>query len=396
MTDLRVLQQARIQRSARQELRRRDRRRRVARRTRRTIGALTALAIIVLVFDAVRTNSTPTPARTHAAGTQAARANGGHRHVAVRRALRSVSAPSRKVKPAPDTRPAVASYGRTPDAVQVHATIAGQLTSGLLFDVTTGQYLWARDPTQRLPIASLTKMMTALVVVSQSRPTDRVLITSEALDYTGSGVGLLPLGKHVSELALLYGLLLPSGNDAAIALAQHVAGTQPAFIGEMNAQAAQMGLTCSHFATVSGVVDRDNYSCADDLATIAHAVLTNPVLAPVVASPTKILPFPIKGGKLYLTNNNPLMLGDYAGVDGVKTGFTTRAGLCIVAAARRGDVWLAVVLLHSANWQAQAESLLNAGFSALATAARQTVAKRPSSLSSSSVNSSAGTGRANA
>src|SRR5205807_8839637 len=104
------------------------------------------------------------------------------------------------------------------------------LTSGMLFDVRTGAVLWQRAPDRELEIASLTKMMTALVVVEHSRPSERVLITRAATRYSGSGVGLLPRGKRVPLLALLYGLLLPSGNDAAIALAQHVAGTQQRFV----------------------------------------------------------------------------------------------------------------------------------------------------------------------
>jgi D-alanyl-D-alanine carboxypeptidase (penicillin-binding protein 5/6) len=175
---------------------------------------------------------------------------------------------------------------------------------------------------------------------------------------------MLPLGKKVRLSALLYGLLLPSGNDAAIALAQYVGGTRAHFIGMMNTEARTLGLTCTHFSTVSGVVDEGNHSCAVDLAILAHAVLAHPLLRKIVASPSAILPFPIKGHKLFLYNNNPLYAQDYPGTDGVKTGFTTEAGLCIVATARRGRQWLGVVLLHSGNWGAQAETLLNAGFAA--------------------------------
>jgi D-alanyl-D-alanine carboxypeptidase len=132
----------------------------------------------------------------------------------------------------------------------------------------------------------------------------------------------------------------------------------------MNAQARKLGLTCTHFTTVSGVLDQGNYSCATDLATLAHALLQHPLLKRIVASPHAILPFPIKGGKLFLNNNNPLYLQSFPGTDGVKTGFTTAAGLCIVATARRGRQWLGVVLLHSGNWAAQAETLLKAGFRA--------------------------------
>jgi D-alanyl-D-alanine carboxypeptidase (penicillin-binding protein 5/6) len=253
-----------------------------------------------------------------------------------------------------------------PAAEQVEVKLKTPLRSGLLFDVRTGQVLWAKNPTQIDPIASLTKMMTALLVAEHARPQAKVLITRDALNYTGSGVGLLPKGKRVPLIALLYGLLLPSGNDAAIALADHVAGTQSRFIALMNAKAHALGLRCTHFTTVSGIVDRGNYSCAEDLALLAHLVLEQRLLAPIVASRSAILPFPIKGGKLYLYNNNPLLVLRYPGTDGVKTGFTDASGPCLVASARRGGSWLGVVLLHSGNTSAQAQQLLNAGFAKLA------------------------------
>jgi D-alanyl-D-alanine carboxypeptidase (penicillin-binding protein 5/6) len=116
---------------------------------------------------------------------------------------------------------------------------------------------------------------------------------------------------------------LPSGNDAAVALAQHVAVNQVHFIAKMNAQARAMGLRCTRFSTVSGVVDQGNFSCASDLAVLAHAMLANRLLAKIVGSRSAIVPFPIKGGKLFLYNNNPLLITRYPGADGVKTGYTT-------------------------------------------------------------------------
>jgi D-alanyl-D-alanine carboxypeptidase len=267
------------------------------------------------------------------------------------------------------TRPSYALHP-APTADLVSLRITKQLKSGLLFDVGTGAVLWQRQPDLALPIASLTKMMTALVVVAHSRPTDRVLITWQATHFSGSGVGLLPLGKHVPELALLYGLLLPSGNDAAIALAQHVAGTEPRFIEAMNTAAREMKLGCTHFTTDSGIVDQGNYSCAIDLAVLAHAVLLQPLLSKIVGSPSAIVPFPIKGRKLYLYNNNPLMVLQFPGTDGVKTGYTNASGPCLVATARRGRTWLGVVLLHSGDEIDQAERLLNAGFARLSVATR--------------------------
>ncbi len=269
-----------------------------------------------------------------------------------------------KQRPATPPKPVRGDYGiaLAPTAERVSLKLKLPLWSGILFDVTTGKVLWERNPTQAVPIASLTKMMTALIVVAHARPNAKVLITQDALDYTGSGVGLLPKGKHVPLVSLLYGLLLPSGNDAAIALADHVAGTQSHFIALMNAKAQDLGLSCTRYTTVSGIVDQGNHSCASDLALIAHEVLEQPLLARIVGSRSAIVPFPIKGGKLYLYNNNPLLVLRYPGTDGVKTGFTDPAGECLVATVRRGNRWLGVVLLHSGNTYAQAMALLNAGF----------------------------------
>jgi D-alanyl-D-alanine carboxypeptidase len=262
--------------------------------------------------------------------------------------------------------PQRSSYGiaLAPAAERVSLRLKG-LRSGMLFEVPTGQVMWQLRPNAPLAIASLTKMMTALIVVSHSHPSDRVLITPQAIHFIGSGIGLLPVHKRVPELALLYGLLLPSGNDAAIALAQHAAGTVDRLIAMMNARAHALALRCTHFTTVSGIIDRGNRSCAADLAVMAHDLLQHPLLARIVASRSAILPFPIKGGKLYLYSNNPLLIVRYPGADGVKTGYTTASGPCLVATARRGGHWLGVVLLHSVNSLGQAERLLNAGFAKL-------------------------------
>ena len=286
-------------------------------------------------------------------------------------------APNRRLPapPKPTVRPFVpAFYGvaPAPPAERVNPALKQPLRSGLLFDVRSGQVLWARDPGRVLPIASLTKMMTALVVATRDRPEARVLITRQAVHFSGSGVGLLPLHKRVRVLALLYGLMLPSGNDAAIALAQHTAGTERAFIDLMNARARAMGLSCTHFTTESGVIDAGNHSCAADLAKIARALLDIRLLARVVASASAVIPFPIKGHKLFLYNNNPLYRLPYPGTDGVKTGYTTAAGVCLVATARHGRRWLGVVLLHSADEITQAPALLNAGFAAMSRASPPT------------------------
>ncbi|HEY2600078.1 MAG TPA: D-alanyl-D-alanine carboxypeptidase family protein [Thermoleophilaceae bacterium] len=234
-------------------------------------------------------------------------------------------------------------------------------SAAMVFDVKTGRVLWRRNPLEILPIASITKLMTALLVVQHTSPGDEALITPDALHYTGSGVGLLPRGKHVTVKALLYGLLLPSGNDAAIALADHVAHTQPRFVAMMNAKARQLGLRCTHYVSPHGL-EAGNRSCPDDLAALARMDLHYSRISTIVGSAHAIVHFPIKGGKLYLNNTNPLLRMGYPGTIGLKTGDTDEAGHCLIAIVRRGPITLGVVLLHSPNPQEQARALLNRAF----------------------------------
>jgi serine-type D-Ala-D-Ala carboxypeptidase (penicillin-binding protein 5/6) len=231
--------------------------------------------------------------------------------------------------------------------------------SGLLFDLDDGRVLWRHRPERVLPIASLTKMMTALVAVDRLPESARVAITREALAYTGSGVGLFRRGRRIPIDTMLHGLMLPSGNDAAIAIAQQAGGSVRGFIALMNARARAMGLACTRFSTVSGIRDDGNHSCAPDLAALARAVLREPRLARIVRRRSAALPFPIKGRKLYLYNNNPLLRAGYRGTTGVKTGYTEAAGRCLVATVRRGDRRLGVVLLDSPDPGRQATRLFD-------------------------------------
>jgi D-alanyl-D-alanine carboxypeptidase len=162
--------------------------------------------------------------------------------------------------------------------------------------------------------------------------------------------------------SLLYGLLLPSGNDAADAIAQHVAGSIAGFVARMNEQAATLGMGCTRYSSPSGIYDEGNFSCAADLALLAHVDLDQPRIARVARTYLAALPFPIHGGKLYLANNNPLLVYGYPGTTGLKTGYTVAAGRCLVATAERGGVRLGVVVLHSTEPGVQARKLLDRGF----------------------------------
>ena len=234
--------------------------------------------------------------------------------------------------------------------------------AALLFDVDDGEVLYRRRPLTVLSMASLTKIMTALVVTQETEPDERVRITKAALRYQGSGVGVLPKGKRVRLETLLNGLMLVSGNDAAIALAVHVSGNERKFVRLMNEKARLWGLRCTRLASSHGLED-GNRSCAADLAVLTRLAMRDRRIARIVRRPQVSFRFPIKGGRLFLAGHNPLLRAGYRGAIGLKTGFTDAAGRCFVGVARRRGRTLAVVLLHSPNPLAHSAKLLDLGFS---------------------------------
>jgi D-alanyl-D-alanine carboxypeptidase len=331
------------------------RRREASRRRRRRRRAAFAGVLAVVIVCALVVMALAKSHGAHGPAVAAAHSTGGHAGVAVKPKL----SPSGLLL----AKPPIALTGiATPQTDPVRAAFVTPPRAGLLFNVSTGQVLWQRNPFRRARIASLTKMMTALLAVESAPPSAHILVTKQAVEAAGSKVGVLPLGKHVRLETMLYGLLLPSGNDAAMAIAQHVAGTANRFVAQMNARAAKLGMGCTRYSSPSGYVDQGNYSCAADLALLAHVDLGQPRIARIVHTYTAALPFPIKGGKLWLYNNNPLLIYGYPGLTGLKTGFTTAAGRCLVATAERHGVRLGVVLLDSPDPGTQARHLLNAGF----------------------------------
>jgi serine-type D-Ala-D-Ala carboxypeptidase (penicillin-binding protein 5/6) len=245
-----------------------------------------------------------------------------------------------------------------------HVNLRKPPRAGLVFDLDTGEVLWRHRPMLVSPMASLTKIMTALLVVERSRPDDPVRITRAALRYTGSGIGLLPRGKRVRLETLLNGLLIVSGNDAAIALAVHLAGSEQRFVAMLNERAARWGLECTHFASSHGLED-GNRSCPRDLAVLTRLAMAEPRIRRIVRRRQVDFRFPIKGGRLYLYGHNPLIRLGYPGAIGLKTGYTNAAGRCFVGVARRNGRRLAVVLLNSADPAKHAPKLLNAAFARL-------------------------------
>ena len=233
--------------------------------------------------------------------------------------------------------------------------------AGILVDTGTGEVLWRHRARTRFPMASLTKIMTALLVTERASPDERVRITPAVLRYSGSGVGVLPKGRRVRLETLLNGLMIVSGNDAAIALATHVSGSERSFVRLMNRRAKALGLRCTHFASSHGL-ENGNRSCARDLAVLARLAVRNRRIMRVARRRQVSLPFPIKGRRLFLSAHNPLFRARYRGARGLKTGYTEAAGRCFVGVARRRGRTLAVVLLGSPNPQAHSPRILDLGF----------------------------------
>jgi len=235
--------------------------------------------------------------------------------------------------------------------------------AALVFDLEDGEVLYRLNPRRALPMASLTKIMTALAVTQGSRPDEPVRITPAALRYSGSGVGVLPRGKRVRLETLLNGLMLVSGNDAAIALAVHLSGSERRFVALLNEKARLWGLTCTRFTDSHGL-GAGNRSCPADLAVLARLAMREPRIASIARRAQASFRFPIKGGRLYLAGHNPLIRTGYRGAIGLKTGYTNEAGRCFVGVARRGGRTLGVVVLDSPDPGGQAARLLDRGFAA--------------------------------
>lgn len=234
-------------------------------------------------------------------------------------------------------------------------------TACLLID-DTGRELFARAASQTLPNASTTKMTTALVARAAASPGQSVLVSATAAATGGGGLDL-HTGEIFTVEALLYALLLDSSNDAAVALAEHVSGSQEVFVASMNDYARSVGATGTHYVTAHGLDMPAHGSTARDLALIAAEVLDDPLLRAIVATPDATIEGP--HGSVILENRN-LLLESYRGATGVKTGFTAGAGNVLVASAERQGRRLIAVAMHSVDATADAAAMLDFGWERLA------------------------------
>ena len=223
-----------------------------------------------------------------------------------------------------------------------------------VLDAVSGRELFVRNPDERSLIASTTKIMTALIVCEQCNVLDRMRIPKEAVGIEGSSM-YLKEGEVLTLQELLYGLMLSSGNDAAVALAIYCGGTVEGFAELMNDKARNLGLTGTHFENPNGLDSPGHYSTARDLAKLAAYAMNNPIFYKTVSAKS------VRIGERCLTNHNKL-LWKLEGADGVKTGFTKAAGRILVSSAtRQGRRIIGVTIDAPDDWNDHCQ-LLNEGF----------------------------------
>lgn len=227
--------------------------------------------------------------------------------------------------------------------------------SAVLADGDTGRVLWEKDSHTRRSIASTTKLMTALTALESGHGLgETVTVVREWTGIEGSSIYLRP-GEEISLEALLYGLLLRSGNDAALAIAGYCGGTVERFVAQMNQKARSLGMTDTHFANPNGLDAEGHYSSAYDMAILARACLENETLAGIAATRSVTL------GTRSFTNHNKL-LWRYEGCVGLKTGYTEKSGRTLVSAAKRDGLTLICVTLNAPNDWADHTALFDWGF----------------------------------
>ena len=237
--------------------------------------------------------------------------------------------------------------------------IAVSARSAVLYEPETESVIFSKNADTRLPMASTTKIMTALIAVESCEPYEKIEIPDEAVGTEGSSA-YLKHGEVLTMEELLYALLLQSANDAAVAIAVHVGGSIEGFADIMNEKAAALSLSDTHFTNPHGLDDKEHYTTATELAKIAAAALKNPIIKKITATYKKTF---TDGDRTRTYVNHNKLLRLYDGAVGVKTGFTKRSGRCLVGAAERDGLTLISVTLDAPNDWNDHEAMLDFGYS---------------------------------
>ena len=236
--------------------------------------------------------------------------------------------------------------------------------SAILMEEATGNILYESNPDERLPIASVTKVMTMLLIMEavdsgKISLDDMVTVSENAMSYGGSTM-FLETGEQLTVNDMLKGIAVASANDGCVAMAEHLAGSESAFVDMMNEKAKELGMENTHFMNTNGLDEDDHYSSARDVAIMSRELMKHET----IFNYTSIWMDTLRGGKFQLANTNKL-IRFYDGANGLKTGSTSKALCCLSAAAKRNDIQLIAVVLGaptSAERFASAKSLLDYGF----------------------------------
>ena len=241
-----------------------------------------------------------------------------------------------------------------------NATFSTSAQSAVVMERSSGRVLFEQNADVHLPMASTTKIVTALTVINHANLDDVVEVSPKAVGIEGSSV-YLRAGEHLTVKELLYGLMLRSGNDCAVALALHVAGSIEAFAEMMNETARESGCSDSHFVNPHGLHDDDHFTSARDLATLTCVALQNEAFQEIVATKTVRISNEGMEYDRVLVNKNKL-LTSFDNADGVKTGYTKKAGRCFVGSATRCGMQVVVVVLNCSPMFEETADMLNAAF----------------------------------
>ncbi|MGN0148794.1 MAG: D-alanyl-D-alanine carboxypeptidase family protein, partial [Clostridia bacterium] len=237
--------------------------------------------------------------------------------------------------------------------------------SAVLMEASTGKVLYEYAPDEQLPIASVTKVMTMLLImeeIDEGRMTldDMVSVSENAMSYGGSTM-FLETGEQLSVNDMLKGIAVASANDGCVAMAEHIAGSESSFVDMMNEKAAELGMSNTHFMNTNGLDEEGHYSSARDVAIMSRELIKHEKIFDY----TTIWTDELRDGKFQLANTNKL-IRFYNGANGLKTGSTSQALCCLSATAKRDDMQLVGVVLGaptSAERFASAKTLLDYGFS---------------------------------
>lgn len=255
------------------------------------------------------------------------------------------------------------AFAKAPDSSGVAITSTGFSTSAqsaVVMERSSHRVMYQKNADAHLPMASTTKIVTALTVLNHADLDEVVEIDQRAVGIEGSSI-YLRAGEHLTVRELLYGLMLRSGNDCAVALALHVAGSIEAFAEMMNETAREAGCADSNFVNPHGLHDDNHYTSARDLATLTCVALQNDNFQQIVSTKTVRISNEGMEYDRVLVNKNKL-LNNYGNADGVKTGYTKKAGRCFVGSATRNGMQVVVVVLNCGPMFEETESMLDTAF----------------------------------